>query len=348
MAQITQKITVEVAKPNLFQAIVAKQGDAKSRFLEVTLVDKGQTISINPTSFVTINAERPDGESKRFEGVANDGNTVTVPLAAWMLEQEGVVYCDVSVINKDEERVLTSTSFRLSVEKAACCKNDIVDDENYDILLRLIDETKEVTDSIKEEYETLKNAAANGEFDGDAATVEVGEITTVAYGQPAEVINKGTTTQAVLDFKIPRGEPGESLKIIVSATTLETWCKSLKEIGHCLARETFDYSFDYNGTTISGTMYQGYVYSFSKATLEITEHYDTIGADGKDGVSPEITVENQTDGVQITVDGESYFIRQGSDGETPVKGEDYFTEEDKSELVNDVLAALPTWEGGSY
>lgn len=35
-------------------------------------------------------------------------------------------------------------------------------------------------------------------------------------------------------------------------------------------------------------------------------------------------------------------------GDKPVKGEDYFTEEDKAELVTDVLEALPTWEGGSF
>ena len=38
----------------------------------------------------------------------------------------------------------------------------------------------------------------------------------------------------------------------------------------------------------------------------------------------------------------------GADGKTPVKGADYFTAEDKAELVSDVLAALPTWMGGSY
>ena len=38
----------------------------------------------------------------------------------------------------------------------------------------------------------------------------------------------------------------------------------------------------------------------------------------------------------------------GAAGYTPVKGTDYFTEADKAELVDDVLAALPTWEGGSY
>lgn len=38
----------------------------------------------------------------------------------------------------------------------------------------------------------------------------------------------------------------------------------------------------------------------------------------------------------------------GADGKTPAKGTDYFTEADKAELVDSVLAALPTWEGGSY
>lgn len=38
----------------------------------------------------------------------------------------------------------------------------------------------------------------------------------------------------------------------------------------------------------------------------------------------------------------------GQDGKTPVKGEDYFTPEDKADMVSSVLAALPTWTGGSY
>ena len=38
----------------------------------------------------------------------------------------------------------------------------------------------------------------------------------------------------------------------------------------------------------------------------------------------------------------------GSDGKTPVKGTDYWTAADKAEIVNDTLAALPTWTGGNY
>lgn len=38
----------------------------------------------------------------------------------------------------------------------------------------------------------------------------------------------------------------------------------------------------------------------------------------------------------------------GADGYTPVKGTDYWTTADKAEIVNDTLAALPKWTGGSY
>lgn len=39
---------------------------------------------------------------------------------------------------------------------------------------------------------------------------------------------------------------------------------------------------------------------------------------------------------------------KGDKGDTPVKGTDYWTAADKTEIVNDTLAALPTWMGGGY
>lgn len=40
--------------------------------------------------------------------------------------------------------------------------------------------------------------------------------------------------------------------------------------------------------------------------------------------------------------------KDGADGKTPVKGTDYYTEADKTEMVSRVISALPTWNGGSY
>lgn len=38
----------------------------------------------------------------------------------------------------------------------------------------------------------------------------------------------------------------------------------------------------------------------------------------------------------------------GEPGHTPQRGVDYWTDDDKTEVINSVLSALPTWEGGSY
>ena len=99
MAQIIREIRVDVSQPNVFQAIVAKQLDCNSRFLKITLVDFGVKIEVPETAKVTINANRPDGKSQSFVGVANNDGTITVPLAQWMLEVAGELKCDVSVIN---------------------------------------------------------------------------------------------------------------------------------------------------------------------------------------------------------------------------------------------------------
>ena len=127
-------------------------------------------------------------------------------------------------------------------------------------------------------------------------------------------------------------------------------------------------------------------HSWSGTVLTVTSASGTSSADlkggkGDDGVSPTVQVSQQTNGAKVTItdkDGEQSFtisngksvyahiyevpaghivnledaagehIFEVKDGYTPVKGEDYWTEEDKQALVNDVLNAMPTWEGGSF
>lgn len=91
----------------------------------------------------------------------------------------------------------------------------------------------------------------------------------------------------------------------------------------------------------------------------------TPGSNGKDGTS--VTVSNVSEstadgGTNVVTfsDGKKLNVKNGSKGSdgspgatgpagyTPVKGTDYWTAADKAEMVNDVLNALPAWEGGSY
>ncbi len=139
MAIVIKPITVEVSKPNIFQAIAAKQGDSNSRFLKVTFVNEGEKIPVLTTSIVAINAKRSDGQSDRFLGKAVGDGTAIVPIDRWILELAGYVNCDVSITDI-EGRTLTSTSFSILVEEASYNSNDTPDEEQYDFLQELAEE----------------------------------------------------------------------------------------------------------------------------------------------------------------------------------------------------------------
>lgn len=143
MASIIKQISVDVAAENIFQSIIAKQFDNDSRFLTVQLTNEGQKINVSPTSVVIINALREDNEAQAFGGTVNEDGTVTVPITYWMLELDGQVKCDISVIDS-EQRKLSSTSFTISVEAAAYSGTDIVEDDDYDILVSLIADVSSV------------------------------------------------------------------------------------------------------------------------------------------------------------------------------------------------------------
>ena len=56
---------------------------------------------------------------------------------------------------------------------------------------------------------------------GAAATITVGTVSTTAYGNTAQVTNSGTEQDAILDFVIPQGKPGEQTTRM-GALTLDT------------------------------------------------------------------------------------------------------------------------------
>lgn len=65
------------------------------------------------------------------------------------------------------------------------------------------------TDTGKPSQGATGAPGADGE-DGVAATIEVGTVTTGAAGSSVVINNRGTSTAAILDFTIPRGDKGET------------------------------------------------------------------------------------------------------------------------------------------
>ena len=77
----------------------------------------------------------------------------------------------------------------------------------------------EITTQINELKDTIHNGkdGMNGK-DGQAATVEVGNVATIPYGHDAVVMNSGSDTNAILNFEIPEGKNGTDGKNGETAT----------------------------------------------------------------------------------------------------------------------------------
>lgn len=146
MATIIKEIEVDVSQLNRFAAIVAKQYDKQSRFLKVTLLNSGERIKVDKASTAVINARREDEVAKTFEGTVNMDGTVTVPLTQWMLQLDGTVKCDISIITADTT-VLSTTLFELEVQEAAAPDDsDIAEDDNCGVLIQLIADVQAIKD----------------------------------------------------------------------------------------------------------------------------------------------------------------------------------------------------------
>ena len=192
MATVIREISVDVSQLNRFAAIVAKQYDQKSRFLKVHLLDNGEPILVDSGATVTINAHRADDERKRFAGTVNADGTVTVPLTSWMLALDDTVNCDISIID-GEDVVLSTTLFELEVQEAAYNDDGISEDENYDILVKLINDVQNLQ----------KTNTAKVEQTADGATITITDA-------------KGTTTATVKNGK--DGKDGKDATVDATLT----------------------------------------------------------------------------------------------------------------------------------
>ena len=227
--EIIKELNIEVSSPNVFQAVVAKQYDMNTRFIKATFVDNGDKIYIDPdaTVKVIINALRPDGESKGFDGEVNQDGTVTVPLHSWMLDQVGTVTCDISVIDTetDDNRKLTTTSFTLFVEKAAWGGGDITSDSQYDVLVELLNTCStagEVAEeALQKSNEAIKRAeSAKGVYIGSGDMPE---------GYTVQIDDSGSVLEMDTDLSLTSTNPVQNSVVTAELMMLDSQVNNLAD-----------------------------------------------------------------------------------------------------------------------
>ena len=201
MIQIVKKISLDTYKPNLFKIVAAKQGDSNSRFLQVTIVNEGRKIEVPSTATVTIGAKRPDGQAENFACEINPDGSIKIPLTFWMLEISGVVECDVSIVGAENTK-LSTTKFFVEVEGASCPDDEISSDDNYSILVKLIEDVKALQEN---------NAQTGISFKTD-------ETLTLSGG----ILSVNTTDTVASDNTLPITSAGVAVTVGNIETILKT------------------------------------------------------------------------------------------------------------------------------
>lgn len=196
MPKITKELSVDVIRPNSSEMLVAKQGDSNSRFLKVKIMDDGKEHPVSGTSKVTINVERPDKQSNSYEGSVNDDGTVTVPINGWMLEVDGILECDISIINAESGSRLTSTKFYISVEEASHLGVISTDDPGYVTLEQLILEVEELKENIGELGEGSVHTEHLANYAVTRSKIALGAIAASHFGED------------IMPVFVPEGESG--------------------------------------------------------------------------------------------------------------------------------------------
>lgn len=75
---------------------------------------------------------------------------------------------------------------------------------------------------------------------GAPATVEIGSVTTLEPDQPATVVNSGTESNVILEFGIPKGEPGASgLDPAQNLADVDDAATALANLGGAPAAQTY-------------------------------------------------------------------------------------------------------------
>lgn len=142
--QVGQSISLDFMLKNSIKKI-AKQNDINSRFLNITLRTNRQAVTLSDTATATLNITRIDGQKASYMCTIAD-DIVTVFLSDWAVELEGILLCDVSIIENNER--LTTMPFKIDIVKACCTTDDIEDAYSEDVITGLVSTVAEHGNSI--------------------------------------------------------------------------------------------------------------------------------------------------------------------------------------------------------
>ena len=202
MATFTQALTLDVGAKTQYQHLYAKQADANSRFVKVTMMANGEQIIPETGASAKIRALKPDGTGIFNPAVINEDGTITAELTDQLLAVKGVVVVDIMLIGTANE-ILSTASFSVKVEEAPAGEVIISSNE----FLELIEMRGAVDDALAASEAASAAAAEASEAAGaaaEAAAAASEEVERVKHSSLSDFNNDltlGDFSNSITDFQ---------------------------------------------------------------------------------------------------------------------------------------------------
>lgn len=186
-------ITINLYDPYPIRVLNIKQYDT-GRGAMVTLTGLGGEV-ITPTgNGLYVLAKKRDGNIV-YNTVTLVGNQIKIDFDEQMTVLSGLLQVEIQMIDA-QGKTISTPIFAVNVMPSNINPLQIESTSEFGAL----------TDALAD-VENLKQNGLKGD-PGDAATIQVGTVTATDPGGNPAVTNSGTEQDAVLDFTLPRGEPG--------------------------------------------------------------------------------------------------------------------------------------------
>lgn len=260
-----QSITVDVVPDLIpTPRVNVIKGDSETRYIGVTVLNNGEPLELEDGVTVSYVYLKPDC-TQVINPVTISENVVTIELSDQCLTVAGLCSCEIQFYKGSQQltsamfkvsvhpgvydaNALESSDEYLSLSKATNNAEEAADKANA-----AAEKANQAADNVKDGTTYIPSVSDDGIIswingqglpnpdpvnikgpqgepgqpgaDGQAATIQVGVVTTLAPGQPATVTNTGTDTAAILDFGIPRGEDGagggDTIIVTATGTTIQ-------------------------------------------------------------------------------------------------------------------------------
>lgn len=158
------KIVIDVSDPLNIPVVKAVQEDARSRFIEITLVTNGQPLDIPSDAHGMIGIRRPNGTYVLYDededgdpAVTFDDNVATAYLSQEALAFAGDMYTSVSVYTSNQR--LTAFHFIVAVEQTAVPSDAVVESDYFNILEGVVEDALDAAERAEEAVASLTHAS---------------------------------------------------------------------------------------------------------------------------------------------------------------------------------------------